>query len=32
MKIAIAADGNVVSGHFGHCEGFQIYDVDGKKF
>ena len=31
MKIAIAADGNVVSGHFGHCEGFQIYDVDGEK-
>lgn len=26
MKIAIATDGQSVSGHFGHCEGFTIYD------
>jgi predicted Fe-Mo cluster-binding NifX family protein len=31
MKIAIATDGNMVSGHFGHCEGFTIYDIDGDK-
>lgn len=31
MKIGIAKDGNQVSQHFGHCEGFQVYDVvDGK--
>lgn len=31
MKIAIAADGKIVSGHFGHCEGFAMYEVeDGK--
>lgn len=31
MKIAIACDGNNVSGHFGHCEGFTVYDIfDGK--
>lgn len=29
MKVAIARDGKVVSGHFGHCEGFQVYKVDG---
>lgn len=28
MKIAIARDGNVVSGHFGHCEGFEIYHIN----
>lgn len=30
MKIAIAADGNNVSAHFGHCEGFIIYSKDGE--
>ena len=31
MKIAVAAMGNTVSGHFGHCENFNIYDAeDGK--
>ena len=31
MKIAIATEGNNVSGHFGFCEGFTIYEVsDGK--
>lgn len=28
MKIAIASDGNRVSGHFGHCEGFNVFQVD----
>ncbi len=27
MKIAIATDGNEVSGHFGHCEGFTMYEI-----
>lgn len=26
MKIAVASEGNYVSGHFGHCEGFTIYE------
>ena len=30
MKIAVASDGKLVSGHFGHCEGFQIFEADGK--
>jgi len=31
MKIAVAKDGTNVSGHFGHCEGFQVFEVvDGK--
>ncbi len=37
MKVAIAKEGNVVSGHFGHCEGFEVFDVEnnsivGRKF
>ena len=31
MKIAIAAEGNSVSMHFGHCEGFMIYDIENKQ-
>ena len=31
MKIAVAADGNLVSGHFGHCEAFQLFEtIEGK--
>lgn len=30
MKIAIAKDGNNVSGHFGHCEGFETLEIEGK--
>lgn len=31
MKIAIASDNKIVSAHFGHCEGFEVYEVeDGK--
>lgn len=28
MKISVASEGSRVSGHFGHCEGFKIYDVN----
>ncbi len=28
MKVAIAAENGVVSAHFGHCEGFTIYDME----
>lgn len=31
MKIAIAKEGNYVSGHFGHCEGFEIYEIENGK-
>ncbi|MCT4604722.1 MAG: NifB/NifX family molybdenum-iron cluster-binding protein [Marinisporobacter sp.] len=28
MKVAIAKDGNFVSQHFGHCEGFEVFEVN----
>ena len=28
MKIALPTDGNVVDGHFGHCQSFTIFTVD----
>ena len=31
MKVAIAVDGNNVSAHFGHCEGFAMYSIDDNK-
>lgn len=30
MKIAVASEGKYISGHFGHCEGFTIYQVEDK--
>jgi len=30
MKIAVASDSGKVTEHFGHCQGFIIYDTDGK--
>lgn len=31
MKIGVAKEGDYVSQHFGHCEGFQVFDIaDGK--
>ncbi len=27
MKIAVASEGNMVTGHFGHCENFNIYTI-----
>ncbi|MCT4508720.1 MAG: NifB/NifX family molybdenum-iron cluster-binding protein [Tepidibacter sp.] len=31
MKIAVASDNKIVSGHFGHCEGFRVYEAEGNK-
>lgn len=31
MKIAIASENKRVSQHFGHCEGFTMYEVDDNK-
>jgi predicted Fe-Mo cluster-binding NifX family protein len=28
MKIAVASQNKHVAGHFGHCEGFDIFDVE----
>lgn len=30
MKIAIASEGDHVAEHFGHCEGFTIFETEGK--
>lgn len=31
MKIAVASQGKYVSPHFGHCEGFTIYEIKDDK-
>lgn len=31
MKIAVASEGKYASEHFGHCEGFAVYEVDENK-
>ncbi|MFD3156661.1 NifB/NifX family molybdenum-iron cluster-binding protein [Haloimpatiens sp. FM7330] len=31
MKISVASEGNIVSGHFGHCDTFRMYNVEGNK-
>jgi len=31
LKIAIATDSKKVSGHFGHCEGFTMYEIEEGK-
>jgi predicted Fe-Mo cluster-binding NifX family protein len=28
MKIAVASQNKHVAGHFGHCQGFEIFDVE----
>ncbi|HHU63613.1 MAG TPA: dinitrogenase iron-molybdenum cofactor [Clostridiales bacterium] len=28
MKIAVAGEGGRISEHFGHCEGFMVYEVE----
>ena len=28
MKIAVASEGEMVTGHFGHCENFNIFDAE----
>ncbi len=37
MKIAVASEGKMVTEHFGHCEGFTLFEVEnnqiiGKQF
>lgn len=29
IKIAVASENGMVTGHFGHCESFMIFDTDG---
>ena len=31
MKVAVATDGRNVSGHFGFCECFTLFDTEGNK-
>ena len=31
MRIAVASEESTVSGHFGYCEGFTIYEVEEGK-
>ena len=31
MKIAIPTRGNVVDGHFGHCEAYTVFNIDDNK-
>lgn len=31
MKIAVATEDKFVSGHFGHCEGFTMYEIESDK-
>jgi len=31
MKIAVASEGKMVTGHFGHCESFIIFNVENNK-
>jgi len=31
MKIAVASEGKMVTEHFGHCEGFTIFEVENKQ-
>jgi len=31
MKIAVASEGKMVTEHFGHCEGFNIFDTENGK-
>ena len=28
MKIAVASEGKMITEHFGHCEGFNIFDTE----
>ena len=31
MKIAVASEGQMVTGHFGHCENFNIFTAENKQ-
>ncbi len=28
IKIAVASEGTIVAGHFGHCENFNIFEIE----
>lgn len=31
MKIAVASENELITGHFGHCANFNVYDVENNK-
>lgn len=31
MKVAVASEGQTITMHFGHCQGFTIYDIEDNK-
>lgn len=31
MKIGVASEGEIVAGHFGHCQNFNIYEIKDNK-
>ena len=31
MKIAVASEGKMVTGHFGHCQNFNIYEIENNE-
>lgn len=31
MKIAVASNGDMIAGHFGHCENFNIFTAEDKQ-
>ena len=31
MKVCVACNGTMVTGHFGHCEVYRFYDTEGGK-
>ncbi len=31
IKVAVAKEGNQVSGHFGHCAGFEVFDIENNR-
>jgi predicted Fe-Mo cluster-binding NifX family protein len=31
MKIAVASEGKMVTEHFGHCEGFAIFEIENNQ-
>ena len=31
MKIAVASEGKMVTEHFGHCESFNIFEVENNR-
>jgi predicted Fe-Mo cluster-binding NifX family protein len=31
LRVAVASENNMVCGHFGHCETFEVFDTEGDK-